>query len=102
MYPEERPGSAVTNAGRPWLRSGFTTRSTRRSAIAWRVTRVIASRSRAWATGWPWKLPPETTLPSSSTSGLSVEALSSIAATPAAKAIASATAPSTWGVHRRL
>ena len=79
MYPELSPGSAVRNAGRPCERSGFTRRSTRRSAIACRVVRAMASKSSAWATGWPWKLPPEMTSPSSNTSGLSVEALSSTA-----------------------
>ena len=34
MKPEESPGSRVRNAGSPWDRSGFTSRSTRRSAMA--------------------------------------------------------------------
>ena len=70
--------------------------------MAWSVVRVMASMSRAWATGWPWKLPPEITSPSSKTSGLSVEALSSTATVSSAKRIASATAPNTWGAQRRL
>ena len=77
MKPDESPGSAVRKAGSPWERSGFTSRSTRRSAIAWSVVSAIARKSSAWATGWPWKLPPEITSPSGNTSGLSVEALSS-------------------------
>ena len=47
MKPDERPGSRVRKAGSPWDRSGFTSRSTRRSAIACSVVSVMASRSSA-------------------------------------------------------
>ena len=77
MKPDESPGSRVRKAGSPWDRSGFTSRSTRRSAIACSVVSAIARKSSACATGWPWKFPPEITSPSGNTSGLSVEALSS-------------------------
>ena len=77
MNPDESPGSAVRKAGSPWDRSGFTSRSTRRSAMAWSVVSAVARKSSACATGWPWKLPPEMTSPSWNTSGLSVDALSS-------------------------
>ena len=69
----------MRKAGSPCERSGFTSRSTRRSAIACSVVSVMASRSSAWATGCPWKFPPEITSPLSNTSGLSVEAFSSTA-----------------------
>ena len=79
MKPDESPGSSVRKAGRPCDRSGLTSRSTRRSAMACRVVSVMARKSSACATGCPWKLPPEITSPSAKTSGLSVDALSSTA-----------------------
>ena len=48
--------------------------------MACSVVSAIARKSSACATGWPWKFPPESTSPDSNTSGLSVEAFSSIRA----------------------
>ena len=79
MNPELSPPSVVRNAGSPSLRFGLTRRSTRRSEMLASSATAIASASSANASGWPWKLPAETSIPSStSTSGLSVAAFSSV------------------------
>src|ERR1019366_5392863 len=61
MKPLPRPGWAARKAGSPWLRSGLTRRSMRRSAMPARVVRAMAAVSKARASGAPWKLPPEST-----------------------------------------
>ena len=99
MNPDSRPGFFDRNAGNPDDRSGFTTRSRRRSARPASVVRAMPSTSSARAMGWPWKLPPERTS-SPNTSGLSVAAFSSVVTSRSAKAIASPTAPRIWGVQR--
>ena len=64
-------------------------------------TVAVASESIATATGWPWKLPPDTMSPSSgSTIGLSETAFSSISRTPRANPRASRVAPWTCGAQR--
>ena len=102
MKPELSPASSTRNGGSPekaWLVSF----SMRRSAIAPSSAAPSASTSAASATGSPWKLPPETTSPSSGkTSGLSVTALSSIASRRSTSASRSRAAPCTCGMQRRL
>jgi hypothetical protein len=71
------------------------------------------AKSIASATGWPWKLPPETTVPppvasasgsasepSGKTRGLSVALLSSMVSTARVYWSASSVAPWTWGTQR--
>ena len=83
MKPELIPPSAVRNGGRPSERLGLTRRSTRRSEMLASSETAIASASSPKASGCPWKFPFETTCPSSSsTSGLSVAALSSTVTVP--------------------
>ena len=53
MKPESRPGSLARKAGSPEERSGFTTRSSRRSASPARVASTIPSTSNASAIGCP-------------------------------------------------
>src|ERR1041385_4282335 len=65
----------------PEDRAGFTSCSMRRSAMVPSSARAMEAKSRAKATGWPWKLPPERMAPSSKTSGLSVTALASMVRT---------------------
>jgi hypothetical protein len=72
----------------------------RRSAIEPRSAAAIARKSSTYATGAPWKFPFEVTRPSGSTTGLSIEAASSRAATVSACAIVSRTAPVTCGAQR--
>ena len=62
---------------------------------------LIASTSMPSETGWPWKLPPLTSMPPSlKTSGLSVAALISTASCWRAKATPSRAAPWTCGMQR--
>jgi hypothetical protein len=78
--------------------------SIRRSAMLPSSATAIAARSRAMATGCPWKLPPETmSAPSGSTntSGLSVAADISVSSTRRAKPRPSRVAPWTWGMQRK-
>ena len=100
MNPDSRPGCRARNAGNPDDRSGFTTRSMRRSARPARVASTMPRTSSARAIGCPWKLPPDSTS-APNTSGLSVAALSSVVTSPSAKPIPSPTAPRICGVHRR-
>ena len=80
MKPLFSPPSDVRKAGRPPDSDGLTSRSTRRSEMLANSATAIASASSANASGWPWKLPFETRMPSStSTSGLSVAAFNSTA-----------------------
>ncbi len=81
MNPEFIPGRGVRNGGRPEV-CPFVSRSMRASAMSPSCATAIVARSRAIATGCPWKLPPERTRPSSGkTSGLSVIALISVSST---------------------
>ncbi len=50
MNPELTPASVVRNGGNPWLKSGCTSLSIRRSAIVARLVRAIAITSSASAT----------------------------------------------------
>ena len=85
MNPELRPCRGARNGGRPDS-EGFTSCSTRRSEMAARCEAATARTSSASATGWPWKLPPETISPvSGNTSGLSVAAFTSRASVAAAE-----------------
>ena len=80
MKPELRPPSTVRKGGSPSERVGLTSRSTRRSEMLASSETAIARASSAKASGWPWKLPFETSRSSSrSTRGLSVAAFSSTA-----------------------
>src|ERR1019366_2788711 len=92
MKPLETPGWAARKAGSPWLRSGLTRRSMRRSAMPASVVRAMAAVSKARASGAPWKLPPESTAldsepDSTNTSGLSVADPVSISQGPAHRAV---------------
>src|SRR5512138_756028 len=49
MKPELTPASRVRNAGSPWLRSGFTSRSIRRSEMVARLVSAMARKSSAMA-----------------------------------------------------
>ena len=61
----------------------------------------MASTTSASATGWPWKLPPETISPvSAKTRGLSVAAFTSRASTARQNPSPSRAAPWTWGMQR--
>ena len=99
MNPDSMPGSWARNAGSPDDRSGFTIRSSRRSASPASVASTMPITSSASAIGWPWKLPPERISPSI-TNGLSVAALSSVVTSRSANANPSPTAPRTCGVQR--
>ena len=76
MKPELTPLSAIRKGGRPLI-LGSTRTARRRSAIEPISHRAIASMSAAKATGWAWKLPPESAS-SPNSSGLSLTALASI------------------------
>ena len=100
MSPDCSPPLVVRNAGSP-LSDGSTRRAVRRSLIVASGTSAAARKSAARASGWPWKLPPDTISPDSAkTIGLSVAALASISTTPRANRTASRVAPCTCGAHR--
>ncbi len=84
IRPESMPGSSARNGGRPRLRATSRKRSVRRSLMPARSAIPMARKSRTWATGAPWKLPCDSTRPSSSTDGLSIAEASSRSATSVA------------------
>ena len=77
ISPESTPGSSARNGGRPWLRALSRKRSVRRSLMLARSATAIARKSSTYPTGAPWKLPLDSTRPSSVTTGLSIAAASS-------------------------
>ena len=101
MKPEFTPERSTRKAGSPLLVEGSRSRYRRRSEIDARLTTAAENESSIWATGCPWKFPPETTSPESGrTIGLSVTDEISISDTASACASASRNAPWTWGAHR--
>ena len=100
IRPLSTPGSSARNGGSPWLRAASRKRSVRRSLMAATSATTMASRSQAWASGAPWKLPTDSTRPSASTTGLSMADASSRSAHVSANASASRAAPWTWGAQR--
>ena len=100
MNPELSPGRSTRNAGSPLLEFGSRSRYSRRSEIEATPTVAPARASRATATGWPWKFPPETTSPSSKTMGLSDTEPISVSMTRAVNPSTSRKAPWTWGAQR--
>ncbi len=75
----------------------------RRSEMLLNSVTATVAKSKAKASGWPWKLPPEITSPvSGNTTGLSTTDPSSTPSTPSAKPSTSRAAPCTWGAQRRL
>src|SRR5438094_16595 len=103
MYPECSPPCGERKGGSPSEVSGFTRRSTRRSAMPASWARPIPSVSRTRPSTSPWKLPPLSTAPSAGKmSGLSETLPSSRRTTSRAKPSASRAAPWTCGMQRRL
>ncbi len=100
IRPESTPGSPARKAGRPCERFLSSRRSVRRSAMEPRSAAATARKSRTYATGAPWKLPFDSTRPSSSTTGLSTAAASSRLATRRAWSRVSRPAPATCGAQR--
>ncbi len=100
MCPESTPGSSARNGGSPAERATSRNRSVRRSEIDARSATAIARKSSTYPSGAPWKLPLLSTRPSGSTTGLSMAAASSRAATASACASVSRTAPCTCGEQR--
>ena len=72
MSPEFTPASGARNGGRPRDRPWSSSRSVRRSLSAPRSAIEMARKSATAATGAPWKLPHDSTRPSGSTTGLSM------------------------------
>ena len=72
IRPLSTPGSSARNGGSPWLRAASRKRSVRRSLMAATSATTMASRSKAWASGAPWKLPTDSIRPSARTTGLSM------------------------------
>ena len=105
ISPDFVPGSAIRNGGsecgsplRPSIR-----RKMRRSENAASSCTAIASVSSGSDSGWPWKLPPLSTSPSSTNrSGLSVTAPNSGSTARSTYSSASPTAPSTCGMQRSV
>ena len=92
--PLFNPASATRNGGSPDSRPSMSS-AMRRSAIEPSSAMASLAKSIAMATGWPWKLPPEMTVPppvasavgsaigaAGKTSGLSVALLISTWTTP--------------------
>src|SRR6266542_1845118 len=101
MNPEFMPGRSTRNAGRPLFVAGSSSRYSRRSEIEANPTVAAARASSDTATGWPWKLPPESTSPDSGkTIGLSETEDISISRTSSAWRSESRNAPWTWGAQR--
>ena len=100
MCPESTPGSSARKGGSPPERATSRNRSVRRSEIDARSATAIARKSSTYPSGAPWKLPLLSTRPSGSTTGLSMAAASSRAATASACARVSRTAPCTCGEQR--
>lgn len=100
ISPESTPGSSARNGGRPSLRALSRNRSVRRSLMLATSAAAIARKSSTYATGAPWKLPFDSTRPSTVTTGLSIAAASSRRATAVAWSSVSRAAPCTWGAHR--
>ena len=101
INPELTPPDSTKNAGRP-LRDGLTILSSLLSEISAISARAIPRKSKASATGCPWKLPPE--IPSSDSGkikGLSVTEFISISTFSFMNSKASLLAPCTCGVHLR-
>ncbi len=84
IRPESMPGSSARNGGSPRLRATSRKRSVRRSLMLATSATPIARKSRTCAIGAPWKLPWDSTRPSSSTDGLSIAAANSRSAMVAA------------------
>ena len=101
ISPELTPASGARNGGSPCDRVGSSSRSVRRSLIAPTSAIEIARKSATAAMGAPWKLPHDSTRPSGSTTGLSMNETSSRSATARACSIVSRAAPWTCGVQRR-
>src|SRR5207249_4414678 len=100
MRPEFTPGSWARKGGKPCERCGSSMRSTRRSAIEPTSAAAMARKSAANASGSPWKLPFDSTSPSSSTIGLSIADDSSTAEIRRANSSVSRAAPATCGLQR--
>ena len=95
MNPECSPLASARKGVRPVESAGLTSCSMRRSLMLASSAVAMAARSRAMASGWPWKLPPlmmsissvtvvasSACLPSRrNTLGLSVTLLTSISST---------------------
>ena len=100
MRPELTPASGARNGGSPCDRLGSSRRSVRRSLRAPTSATAMARKSATAATGAPWKLPHDSTRPSGSTTGLSMNERSSRSAIVRACSIVSRAAPCTCGVQR--
>ena len=100
MRPESTPTSCARNGGRPWLRVWSSARSVRRSEIDATSATAIARKSSTYATGAPWKLPLDSTRPSSVRTGLSTAEDSSRKAIVRAWSTVSRAAPCTCGAQR--
>ena len=83
----------------PVAATGVKKRSVRRSDMLATSATRIARKSRAWPTGAPWKLPLDSTRPSSSTTGLSTADASSREAIRRVWSSVSRAAPVTCGEH---
>ena len=100
ISPELSPPSVVRNAGKP-DKAGLMSFSILRSEIPPSSETTIPRRSRAKAIGSPWKLPQLRIFSrSAKMRGLSVAEFTSIARVLRTYAMASRTAPWTWGMHR--
>ncbi len=93
MKPECSPAAGARNGGSPWERAGSRIRSVRRSLTDPTSAAAMAKKSRANASGSPWKLPLDSTAPSGRTTGLSTAAVSSRSRTAAAWSRVSRAAP---------
>jgi hypothetical protein len=94
------PLSAIRKGGSPLI-LGSTSTAIRRSAIEPISHKARTSTSAAKATGWAWKLPPDSAS-SPKMRGLSLTALASISIVRAELRMRSSAAPITCGWQRKL